>query len=55
MTFEGFDTRQGHTKTLKMEVMAAHLGAQGCGVCIMTDWLINGPVVLVTYPGNAVI
>ena len=41
-----------------MVVMAALLGAQGFRVSITTDWLnvkINGPVVLVTYPGNTVI
>ena len=45
-------------KTLKMEVMATILGAQGCGVSIRTDGMgarINEPVVPVTYPGNAVI
>ena len=37
-------------KTLKMVVMAAFLGTQGCGVSITTDCLVsgylNGPVVL---------
>ena len=28
--------------TLKMVVMAALLGAQGCGVSITTDWLVSG-------------
>ena len=46
----------GRTKDfIKMVVMAALLGAQGCGVSITIDWLVsgnNGPVVLVTYPGE---
>ena len=29
-------------KSLKMVEMAACLGAQGCGVSIMTDWLVSG-------------
>ena len=29
-------------KTLKMVVVAALLGAQGCGVSITTDWLVSG-------------
>ena len=31
----------GHTKTLKMVVMDALLGAQGCGVGIYTNWLMS--------------
>ena len=31
----------GHRKTLKMVVMTALLGAQGCGVSITTDWLVS--------------
>ena len=29
-------------KTLKMEVMADLLGAQGCRVSIKPDWLVSG-------------
>ena len=39
-------------KTLNIVVMAALLGAQGCGLAGVR---INGPVILVTYQGNAVI
>ena len=46
-------------KSLKMVVKAALLGVQDGGFSITTDWLagvrINGPGVLATYPGNAVI
>ena len=54
----GFDPRPRHTKDIKMVVMAVLLDAQGCGASITTDSTgvrINGPVVLITYPGNAVI
>ena len=43
----------------KMIVIAALLGAQDWGVSMTTDLLmsarINGPVVLVTYPGKSMI
>ena len=29
-------------KTLQMVAISALLGAQGCGVSIMTDWLVSG-------------
>ena len=46
----GFDSRSGHTKHFKMEVVAALLDAQGCMVSITTDWLagvrIHGSMIL---------
>ena len=52
-------TDDGQKAITKMVEIAAILGAQGYVVNIMTDRLagvrINGPVVLVTYPGNTMI
>ena len=39
---EGSNPSRVIPKTLKMLMMAALLGAQGCGASIMTDWLVSG-------------
>ena len=52
----GFNPWPSHTKDIRNGSNGCD---QVCGLSIMTDWLpgvrINGPVLLVAYPGNGVI